>query len=276
MVLFTMEPASGFCNNLKAFITASSIGDTNIQCRPWNAGEQPKNYGEIFNAKHLCHSKEEYGYPYSSCRFRILEEEGDQQQLTNELWLWDPLVLNIQGKEVRFANKTIDWFYDRALLSDKVYSRIMRSIDAISWQPNVILEVERVRQTLVHPVLAVSIRTWASKYDPPNLTTSNDEPCKRVYNFEAYKNAIETFLPDCKTVILSTDNEEVIPEYLELLKNHKVILYKQLPEFTELQYAAIKLLLCAKADYLVCSRLSTYAECIWWFSRCRQKVIPLF
>lgn len=272
--MFTIEPVSGFCNNLKAFITASSIGDTNIRCRT-DLG-LPTDYSQIFNDKHLCHGPSEYGEPYSSCRFRILEDEdAGQQQLTNELWLWDPLVIRAGGSDVRFANKTIDWFYDRSLVSDKVFNRIMGSIDKITWQPQIILEVERLRQTLIHPVLTVSIRTWTYKYDPPNLTQRTDEPCKRQYNFESYKTAIEQFLPDCKTVILCTDNENVLPEYYELLKGHKVVFYKQ-EGLSDLQYAAINLLLCAKGDYMVCSRLSTFSECIWWFSRCQQKVIPLF
>lgn len=277
MVLFTVEPASGFCNNLKAFITALSIGDTNIRCRKTTGREQPKSYEEIFNSKHIHHDDSESGQYYTSCRFRILEsEDADQQQLTNELWLWDPLVIHAGGKEIRFANKTIDWFFDRALICDKVFNRIMGAIDSISWQPQIIFEVEKEHQKLIHPVLAVSIRTWTYKFEEPNLTSRTDEPCKRVYNFETYRDAIMKFLPEAKTILLSTDNDDVLPEYTELLKNHNVVIYKRPPELTENQYAAIKLLLCAKADFLVCSRLSTYSECIWWFSRCRQKVIPLF
>jgi hypothetical protein len=282
--MFTIEPVSGFGNTLKSFITFLSIGKTNIQCHPeWHGlmRLQPKDFDTILDESHICQGIDDYGTPYQGHRFRILESEDEEQKnLENEL-VGEYLVIYDKNrtKEIKFSNKTIDNFFDRSLICDKVFNRIMNTIDMIKWKPQVISEVERLEQMIIHPALAISVRTWAYTYEPfDNLTTRTDLGwnCKFQYNFETYKNAIEKFLPECKTIVISIDNENALPEYLELLKGYNVILYKKPEEFGELQYAATQMLFCSKCDFLVCSRLSSFSECIWWFSRCKQKVISLF
>jgi hypothetical protein len=274
---FTIEVLTGLGNVLKSFITALSIGPTNIRCRKdlWH----PTNYREILDDSHICFRGEDYGHPFTSCRLLILASEGgEQKHLDNEFNRTNIIDVAVIYPDLKhlFAEKNIDWFYDRSLISDKVFNRIMSAIEKIKWRPEVLTEVERVQAQFIHPVLSINIRTWTHKYDPPNLTSRTDEPGKRVYNFETYKSAIETFLPDCKSIFISADNDNILPEYLELLKDYKIIIYKQREHVTYLQYAAANILISSKCDYLVCNRLSTFSECIWWFSGCRQKVISLF
>jgi len=276
-MMFTIEILSGFCNVLKSFVTALSIGPTNIRCR--NDVHHPTDYSEVLKDEHICHGPHEYGQPFTSCRFLILADEGNEQQdLINEFNRTNKIDLPGENPKLKylFAEKTIDWFYDRSLICDRVYNRIMSGIDKIKWHPVVLHEVEKLQYQFTHPVLSVNIRTWTHKYDPPNLTSRTDEPGRRMYNFETYKTAIESFLPDCKTILLSADNENVLPEYTKFLEGYNVIIYRQAPGISDLRFAAINMLASSKCDYLVCSRLSTFSECIWWFSRCQQKVIPVF
>jgi hypothetical protein len=265
--MFTVEPFSGLCNTLKTFITFSSVGKTNIKCRTeWESKYvcQPKDFGSILDQRHICKTDAEYGIQVTGWRFLILETEDEQMNLKNEL----PGESSVFG-DIKFSSKTIDNFYDRFLISDKVFNRIMTSIDTICWKPEILSEVEQFEKEIVHPALTINIRTWKNKYDTL-------APLPRPYDFETYKNAIQMVLPNCKTIVLSTDNDDVLPQYLDLLKSHNVIVYKQKEGMNDLQCAAINMLLSSKCDYMICSRLSTYAECIWWFSRCKQKVIPLF
>jgi hypothetical protein len=276
-MMFTIEILTGLGNVLKSFITALSMGPTNIRCR--NDLWHPTNYREILDDSHICFRGEDYGHPFTSCRLLILASEGSEQKhLDNEFNRTNIIDVAVTYPDLKhlFAEKNIDWFYDRSLISDKVFNRIMGGIEKIKWRPEVLSEVERVQANFIHPVLSINIRTWTHKYDPPNLTSRTNEPGKRIYNFETYKSAIEKFLPDCKSVFISTDNDNVLPEYLELLKDYNVIIYKQREHVTHLQYSAANILLSSKCDYLVCNRLSTFSECIWWFSGCRQKVISLF
>lgn len=275
--MFTIEILTGLGNVLKSFITALTIGPTNIRCRTdlWH----PTNYSEILDDSHICKGKHEYGHPFTSCRLLILASEASEQaHLDNEFNRTNIIDVAVSYPDLAylFAEKNIDWFYDRSLICDRVFNRIMSGIDKIKWRPEVLSELGRVQAQFIHPVLSVNIRTWTHKYDPPNLTSRTDEPGKRTYNFETYKTAIERFLPDCKSIFISTDNDNVLPEYLELLKDYTVIIYNQPKHMTHLQYSAVNILLSSKCDYLVCNRLSTFSECIWWFSRCRQKVIPVF
>ena len=274
--MFTIIPMCGPGNVLKSFITALSISkNTNIVCTNVH---HPTNYSEIFEDSQICHGSNEYGESFASCRFLILSSESNEQKhLENELNAPDSLIdIPNKGLHYLFAPKAIDWFYDRTLICDKVYNRIMSGINRIKWKSKILLEVEKIKQTFIHPVLTINIRTWMHKYDPPGLLNRTDEPCRRLYNFETYKSAIEKFLPSCKTILLSSDNESVLPEYLEFLKDYNVIIYKQKQEITDLQYSFINMLISSKCDFMVCSRLSTFAECIWWLSECKQSVIPLY
>ena len=151
----------------------------------------------------------------------------------------------------------------------------MSGIEKIKWRNEVINEVEKISCSFEYPLLTIQIRTWRHKFDPPHIFHIRDGVI-RDYNFETYKNAIDKFLPEVKCIFLTADIDSVLPEYQEYLKNYKVITYTQPSHLTQMQYSAVSMLLGAKSDMLVCCRLSTYAECMWWFGGCKAKVIPVF
>lgn len=272
---FTVEILSGFCNVMKSFVTAISIADTNILPR-FNA-HFDADYREVLDDSLICHGPHEFGESFVSARFLILKsEESGQPDLINDAKsLGDHP--NIRNKSLAhlFSTHSIDWFFDRSLISDNVYQRIMTGINKVKWRQEVISEVERVSSQFLDPVLTIQIRTWEHKFDPPNCTSIRDGVI-RAYNFETYKKAIDDFLPNVKTIFLTSDKDEVLPQYLEYLKGYSVITYTRPSHITQMQYSAATMLIGSKCDMLVCSRLSTFAECMWWFGGCKAKVIPVF
>lgn len=272
---FTVEILSGLCNVLKSFITALSITETNIL--PRFDAHFDANYNEILDDSLICHNQQEFGESFVSARFLILKsEESEQNDLIN-----DAKVLgdhpNIRNKNLAhlFSTHSIDWFYDRSLICDKVFNRIIYGIEKIKWKNIILNEVNNISQKFEYPLLTIQIRTWTHKFDPPNCTSIRDGVI-RNYNFETYKTAIDSFLPNVKSIFLTSDNDSVLPMYLEYLKNYKVITHTQPPHLTQMQYSTVSMLLGSKCDMLVCCRLSTYAECMWWFGKCKAKVIPVF
>jgi len=272
---FTVEILSGLCNVLKSLITALSIGETNILPR-LNA-HFDADYREILDDSLICHGTNEFGESFISARLLILSsEESEQPDLIN-----DGKVLgdhpNIANKKLSylFSTHSIDWFYERNLICDKVFNRIMNGIEKIKWREEVLNEVKNITSQFEYPLLTIQISTWTHKFDPPNTTSIRDGVI-RDYNFETYKNAIDKFLPDVKSIFLTSDNDNVLPEYLEYLKEYNVISYAQPSHISQLQYSAATMLIASHCNMLVCCRLSTYAECIWWFSGCKAKVIPVF
>jgi hypothetical protein len=280
---FTVEVLSGLCNVLKSFVTALSmtdIGGTNILPKYNNWFDA--NYTEILDDSLICHGDHEYGESFVSARFLILKsEEPDQPDLINDAKsLGDHP--NIANKSLShlFSTHSIDWFYDRNLISDKVYERIQTGINRIKWKDEVLSEVDRVSKDFEYPLLTVQIRTWTHKFDPPNCTSIRDGVV-RDYNFETYKNAIDVFLQNenpPKTIFLTSDSDSVLQTYIDYFKNYNVnvVTYTQPDNITQMQYSAASMLIGSKCDMLVCNRLSTFAECIWWFGECKAKTIPLF
>lgn len=151
----------------------------------------------------------------------------------------------------------------------------MKGINKIKWKNEVLSEVERVSKNFEYPLLTIQIRTWEHQFDPPNCKNIRDGVA-RDYNFETYKNAIDEFLPKAKTIFLTSDKDSVLSDYLDYLKDYNVITYTKPKHVTQMQYSAASMLIGSKCDMLVCSRLSTFAECIWWFGGCKAKTIPVF
>ena len=272
---FTVEILSGLCNVLKSFITALSIGDANVL--PRFDAQFDANYNEILDDSLICHGSHEFGDSFVSARLLILKsEENEQSDLIN-----DAKVLgdhpNIRNKNLAymFSAHSIDWFFDKDLIADKVFNRIMNGIKKIKWKNEVLNEVERISSQFEYPLLSIQIRTWTHIFDPHNCTSIRDGVI-RNYNFETYKNAIDKFLPKAKCIFLTSDNIIVLPEYISYLENYKVITYLKPLNITELQYSVATMLIASKCNMLVCSRLSTYSECIWWFGGCKAETIPLF
>ena len=272
---FTVEILSGLCNVLKSFITALSIGDTNIL--PRFDAHFSADYQEILDDSLICHGPHEFGESVISARFLILKsEEEEQHDLINDAKaLGDHPNIANKKLEYLFSSHTIDWFYDRQLICDKVFNRIMHGISKIKWRNEVLEEVKNITSKFTYPLLAIQIRTWTNKFDPPNTCQIRDGVI-RDYNFETYKNAIDKFLPNSKTIFLTSDNDNVLNEYIEYLKDYNVITYIKPDHITELQYASATMLISSYCNMLVCCRLSTFAECIWWFGGCKAEVIPLF
>lgn len=280
---FTVEILSGLCNVLKSFVTALSmteVGNTNIL--PRFDAHFDANYNEILDDSLICHGPHEFGQSFVSARLLILKsEESEQQDLINDAKsLGDHPNIANKSLSYLFSTHSIDWFYDRNLISDKVYERIQTGINRIKWRDEVLSEVERVSKDFEYPLLTVQLRTWTHKFDPPNCTSIRDGVI-RDYNFEEYKNAINEFLKSeepPKTIFLTSDSDEVLPTYLDYLKDYdvNVVAYTQPENVTQMQFSAASMLIGSKCDMLVCNRLSTFAECIWWFGECKAKTIPVF
>lgn len=275
---FTVEIKSGLCNVLKSFVTALSIGETNIL--PRFDLHFDADYREILDDSLICHGPHEFGESVISARLLVLKsEEEEQPDLINDAKsLGDhPNIVN-KSLSYLFSTHSIDWFYDRSLISDNVYNRIQNGISKIKWKNEVLSEVERVSQSFEYPLLSIQIRTWTHQFDPPNCTSIRDGVI-RDYNFETYKKAIDEFIKSetpPKTIFLTADVDSVLPEYLEYLKNYNVITYTKPENITQMQYSAATMLIASKCNMLVCNRLSTFAECIWWFGGCSATTIPVF
>lgn len=275
---FTVEIKSGLCNVLKSFVTAISIAETNIL--PRFDLHFDADYREILDDSLICHGSNEFGESFVSARLLILKsEEEEQPDLINDAKALGDHP-NIANKSLAhlFSTHSIDWFYDRSLISDSVYNRIQDGISKIKWRNEVLSEVERVSENFEYPMLAIQIRTWRHQFDPPNCTSIRDGVI-RDYNFETYKNAIDQFLNSDtppKTIFLTADIDSVLPEFLRYLKDYNVITYTKPEHVTQMQYSAASMLIASKCNMLVCNRLSTFAECIWWFGECKAKTIAVF
>ena len=116
------------------------------------------------------------------------------------------------------------------------------------------------------------MRTWKAVHE----TNIN-----REYSFDIYVNEIMSVLDKDKNVtniLFSIDNHEYEQSYINFFESMNINYHilKKNENMNDLQFAVIKMLLLSKCDYLIANRVSTFTELIFWFSKCKIKVHPLF
>lgn len=284
---FTIEVKSGFCNVLKSLVTALSIEKTsNIIPKQKTWWPEGATWNELLDDELICHNISEMGESFVSARFLILkEEENKQLHIVSDTNIWGSDLHNginiVNPKLVSlFSSHKIDWSFRRSLICNEVFNRIQLGIERVKWNNIILNEFNKIKPLLVNqgPLLTVQIRTWQSKEvgDRPDLITTFNDSVKRRYSFELYKKEIDKFLPKTKIIFLTIDREDLLPQYIEYLKDYKVVTYlKNDTNLTSLQHSAVTMLLGSLCDMLVCSRLSTFAECMWWFGQCKASVYPV-
>jgi hypothetical protein len=262
---------AGIGNTLKGFISGLTVNpNTKIECNPrYILG----NFDTVLDEKYILTEIDKQTNviePFSSCRWLILKKEEDiQRDLPYEYSNYNAVDLNNPKYTHIFTPKvTIDHYYDRTLIHDDVYFRFMKVIQSLVFKPTIYNEINKYNIDF-EKTLGISVRTW---------TASHEYNINRKYSFEIYKNAINDVLaknPSINTILISLDNEIVESEYRELLKNYpNIIIYRE-TNVNHLQYVIIKMLLLSKCGYFICNRISTFSELVFWFSECKQKVIPL-
>lgn len=297
---FTVEVKSGFCNTLKALVSALSIGE-HVNILPLQAAWWPDgaNWELLLDNDLICDSIQPGYESWVSARWLILKtEEPIQQTIESDTNAWgrtsEPipghagahLGINITNANLLhlFSDHLIDWSFDRSLICDEVFNRIQRGIQKIKWNNTIINEFNRIKTKLGlddnNSLLTIQIRTWQSSNagDIPNLLEINDGALRK-YSFELYKNEIDKLLHKATTVFVTIDREDMLSQYVDYIRSHnvKVVTYCQSdsPDMTTLQHSAITVLLGSLSKYLVCSRLSTFSECMWWFGKCEAEVCPV-
>lgn len=268
---------AGIGNTLKGFISGLTINNnTKIEC---NANYILGNFDSILDSKYILNRQDANNFiiePFSSCRWLILkEEESLQKDLPYEYSNYNDVDLNNKKYKHLFTSKvTIDHYYNRALIADTVFERFMKVIKTIQFTDIIYDEINKYNIQFKN-TLGISVRTWKA---------SHEYNINRNYNFDEYKNAIINVLKNntiIDTLVISLDNDSVENQYTDLIKNInsniKLIIYKETEHpINHLQYVMIKVLLLSKCGFFICNRISTFSELVFWFSECRQIVIPLF
>jgi hypothetical protein len=263
----------GIGNVFKGFISALGIhDDVTIECNPaYVYGNYDTILDDAFIFKGDLEKRYEYFY---TCRLLVQKsEENLQETIPNEFTGTDGCQ-NENLNHLFSFSKLIDWNYDAGLICNQVQERILRSIDRIRFKDVVLQEVDRLRAQIqvAHQTLAISVRTWRA---------GHEHNVVRPYDYETYRAAISGILelnPQVRQAVLSVDNDSYAEEYVKLLesKNVRVIALKKDGRLNPLQFAIVKVLVLSGCDYLVANRISTFSELVFWFSRCKIKVSPLF
>lgn len=260
--VITKTTCDGIGNVFKGFLSALSVNpNTVIECAPeYSLGR----YDTVLDASHIYSGGPRQDF--YTCRLLVLRsEEADQETIVNEFPYTNGCGNPALNHHFSFS-RLIDWNYDPSKICDRVRSRILSAIDSVKFQPSILARVAEIRSQ-IRPghVLGVSVRTW---------TAPHEHDIHRPYSREAYLAAIRSH--SASTIVLSVDNEAVLPEYLDALGSANVLVLRKTDAENATQHAVVKMLVLASCDAFIGARISTFSELVFWFSRCRIQVTPLF
>lgn len=262
--VITKTTCDGIGNVFKGFLSALSVNPaTVIECSP---GYSLGQYDTVLDARHIY-----TGGPredFYTCRLLVLRSEEEEQQTVINEFQHTNGCGNPRLNHHFSMSRLIDWTYDPSKVCARVRDRILGAIDQIQFQPQILARVAEHRaQIRPGHVLGVSVRTW---------TAPHEHNIQRPYSIEAYMDAIRPHLATVSTIVLSVDNDAVLPQYLEALAPAHVVVLRPTEDVNPTQHAVVKMLVLASCDAFIGARISTFSELVYWFSRCRISVTPLF
>lgn len=273
-IVIRQTKTDGIGNVFKAFISALSIhNDVVLHC---NHDFIYGHYDTILDEKYIFSQKynNKILEDFYTCRLLVLKsEEDNQENIPNEVWYNDGCQ-NYNLNHLFSFSKLIDWNYNPHKLCNQLKCRIFNVIDNLVFKDIIINELKNMEKQFINSEntnLAISVRTWKSKHE-----TNIDRP----YDFNVYKKTIISVLQNhhITNVLLSIDNEDYLQNYITLFDDYKhinlIILQKN--QLNDIQFAMSKVLNLSKCDFLIANRISTFSELIFWFSKCKIKVFPLF
>lgn len=260
--VITKTSCDGIGNIFKGFLSALSVNPTTVvEC---NSEYSLGHYDTVLDPRHIY-----TGGPredFYTCRLLVLRsEEEEQAHIVNEFPYTNGCGNPRLNHHFSFS-RLIDWNYDPEKVCERVRTRIFKALDLIQFQPQ-ILERVAALQAQIRPghVLGVSVRTW---------TAPHEHGIDRPYSRDVYLDAIRSH--PVSTIVLSVDNDAVLPEYLEALAPAHVVVLRKAEGDNATQHSVIKMLVLASCDAFIGARISTFSELVFWFSRCRIQVTPLF
>jgi hypothetical protein len=264
----------GIGNVLKAFISAKSIhNDVVLHCNPnFIYG----HYDTILDNKYIYYEKNNTKHieDFYTCRLLVLKSEEQYQEHLPTCCNYSDGCQNSKLNYLFSLTTLIDWNYNSQKLCKQLKTRIFNVIDHLVFKDIIIDELNKMKTLIINGKnenLAISVRTWKS---------SHENNINRPYNFETYQNTIVNVLKNnnISNVVLSIDNEEYLQNYIDLLEKYKdinlIVLKKN--KLNDTQFAMFKVLILSKCDFLIANRISTFSELIFWFSKCKIHVFPLF
>jgi len=249
---------------MKGFLSAFSVyPNSKIECNPeYSLG----HYDTVLAPKHIY-----TGGPredFYTCRLLVLRSEQEDQEPIETEFRYTNGCGNPRLNHNFSMTKLIDWNYDPIRIHPRIRHRFLSAIDRIQFQPYILEQVRSYTNEFPPGrVLGVSVRTW---------TAPHEREVNRPYSFEVYMDAIRSELDNISAVVLSVDNPDVLPDYLTALSHVPVIVLTPTASENPTQTAFIKMLVLAHCDVCIGNRISTFTELVFWFSRHRTKIIPVF
>ena len=181
---------------------------------------------------------------------------------------------------------SIDQIFNRSLLPTPVVRKILSVIrNRIKFQPKILQIVNDITDSMIHPSLGVSVRSWKGVHETSygdSRTMPIDVHLAEQFSEDTYKRLISAVIHEhgIRSVFISYDSPVVeisFREYIQALRGDgiQVLSYggdTVLNELSSLQVSAVNMLALSNTNVLIGDNHSTFVELVYWFGECKQVV----
>ena len=292
-VLFLVTPPpnypTGMGHIFKGLITSMSIHrNSKVANIP---GYILGNYSSILTEDHIFSEAMRSTYdriePFNTWRWLIPVDEQyhfeDPRYAITDVKIKHELLDNPELVGYFTPNRSIDFFYRSNDIPIVVKKRILKAVHAVKFQPHIWKQVWDITDSLVHPSLGVTVRSWSAAHE-------NKTYIGRKYNESAYKSLITTAVlqHDIKSILIAYDNNELLsPAFSDFLASFGLLVLTfedwhrnsnrtTTTALDPLEKAAIEMLSLSGTNYVIGDKFSSFLELVFWFGGCKQMVLHLY
>ena len=192
------------------------------------------------------------------CTWRILVKDSDIEIPDN----FNKATLDLPERHIKCRD--IDSEYDRIPLIFR--QKILTILESFVIKKQITNVVDDFK---LYNITGIHIRTWKSTYHTEHEDWSEFLRSKSNSN---YLDKFENLLTNTNQKVFLSCDDFKFKLYLKN-KYTNLITYDRLNTLSSVQNDFIDMLLLSKCNILYGTRLSTFTEMSWWFSKCNQKVI---
>jgi hypothetical protein len=173
-----------------------------------------------------------------------------------------------------FSAFNVDEYFNRSLIPSAMVKRVLTSIRKIKFNQKLVDAANNISDSLIHPSLGVSIRSWSANHEGINNISH------LTYSQESYEEIIShivlhnTGLLRVESVLVAFDNPDLIYFYKPFLDAlpATVIYFNHGVDITPIEKGFIELLALSKTTFLIGDSRSTFIRAVYWMGECRQRV----
>jgi len=300
VVMIPDGSSTGLGNLLKGLITFLSI-HPNTQIENNEAGRYGMGHFDsiledhlVYRFSHSTRRREQLSNVKYVSTYKLLITKEMENKIDNAFHRnitttpdLDPYYLDNPQLISAFSTRvSVDGIYNRSLIPTIVVKKFLSVIrNQLHFKPIVLDVFHELSDSLIHPSLGVSVRSWRAAYEDEylrDISMQGRSLAEITFDIQNYIDIIRTAVErhHIRSIFLSYDSDYVkysMQPFLRQLEERGIMILEYdgdggSTKENDFVDSAINMLVLSNTNVLIGDKRSTFMEIAYWFGECRQVV----